>query len=94
MRMEKDEIAQLARQTMGLGERCYEAIERNIAEAHAAHHWDEMNKWCRVRLRVQRFRQEQRIGNALARSNARREPKGSFSGVTQRATIPASPRLR
>jgi len=60
-----DEIAQLARETMTLGERCLDAIERNIAQATQGGRWDEVQKWCRVRFRIQRLRQEQRGRDAL-----------------------------
>ena len=60
-----DEIAQLAHETMTMGERCLDAIERNIAQATQASHWDEVQKWCRVRFRIQRLRQEQRRNEEL-----------------------------
>lgn len=60
-----DEIAQLAQETMTLGERCLDAIERNIAQATQASRWDEVQKWCRVRFRIQRLRQEQRRSDEL-----------------------------
>jgi hypothetical protein len=60
-----DEIGQLAHETMTLGERCLDAIERNIAQATQASRWDEVQKWCRVRFRIQRLRQEQRRNEEL-----------------------------
>lgn len=60
-----DEIAQLAHETMTMGERCLDAIERNIAHATQASRWDEVQKWCRVRFRIQRLWQEQRRNDEL-----------------------------
>jgi len=60
-----DEITQLARETMMTGEHCLETVERNIAQATRAGHWDEVQKWCRVRFRIQRLRQEQRRNEEL-----------------------------
>lgn len=60
-----DEIAQLAHETMTMGERCLDSIERNIAQATQASRWDEVQKWCRVRFRIQRLWQEQRRNDEL-----------------------------
>jgi len=68
----EDEIAVLARETMGLGERSIEAIERNIAHATHGRRWDEVQKWCRVRLRIHRIAQAQRRDDELYISNIRR----------------------
>ena len=55
---EEDEIAVIARVTMALGAKCEEAIDTNIANAQDARRWDEVNKWHRVRLRIDRFRRQ------------------------------------
>ena len=55
---EEDEIALIARVTMTLGAKCEEAIDTNIANAQEARRWDEVNKWHRVRLRIDRFRRQ------------------------------------
>jgi hypothetical protein len=68
----EDEIAVLARETMGLGDRSLEAIERNIAHATQGGRWDDVQKWCRVRLRIHRMTQEQRRCDELYISDIRR----------------------
>jgi hypothetical protein len=78
MKIEHDEIAMLARETMSLGTRCLEAIDHNIAHAQRTSRWDDMNKWHRVRLRVQRMRQEQGHSDALDASNVRRRVRSEL----------------
>jgi len=56
--IEDDEIAVLARLTMALGHTCQETIDRNIAHAYENSQWDEMHKWQRVRLRIERLRRK------------------------------------
>jgi len=56
--IEDDEIAVLARLTMALGDTCQETIDRNIAHAYESGEWSEMNKWQRVRLRIERLRKQ------------------------------------
>jgi hypothetical protein len=81
MKIEQDEIATLARETMSLGNRCLEAIDHNIAHAQHASRWDEMNKWHRVRLRVQRIRQEQGLSDALDARNVRRRVRSGLRSL-------------
>ncbi|GAA0311709.1 hypothetical protein GCM10009087_22270 [Sphingomonas oligophenolica] len=73
MDREEDEIAILAREKMIIGEGCGEAIDRNITEAEHDGRWSDMHKWHRVRLRVQRMRQQLDMTYALERSQNRRE---------------------
>jgi len=68
----EDEIAVLARETMSLGDRSVEAIERNIAHATQGGRWDEVQKWCRVRFRMHRIAQAQRRDDELYISAIRR----------------------
>jgi hypothetical protein len=58
MLIEDDGIEIIARVTMALGDRCQEAIDGNIANAESAGDWDEVNKWHRVRLRIDRIQRQ------------------------------------
>jgi len=65
MLIEDDEIAVIARVTMALGEGCQEAIDDKIANALRTRQWDEMNKWHRVRLRVDRMQRQMTRGGPM-----------------------------
>jgi hypothetical protein len=58
MVIEDDEIAIIAKVTMAMGGRYQEAIDGNIANAKDAGRWDEVNKWHRVRLRIDRMQRQ------------------------------------
>ncbi len=58
MVIEDDEIAVIAKVTMAMGGRFQEAIDDNIANAQDAGQWDEVNKWHRVRLRIDRLQRQ------------------------------------
>jgi len=58
MVIEDDEIAIIAKVTMAMGPGCQEAIDGNIANARNAGKWDEVNKWHRVRLRIDRMQRQ------------------------------------
>jgi len=69
---QEDEIGLLAREQLVVGQGCQQAIDRNIADAEHAGRWDEMHKWYRVRLRVNRMRQQLEMNYALELSAERR----------------------
>lgn len=71
MIIEDDEIAILARVMMSLGDGCEKAIDDNIARALGAQHWDEMNKWHRVRARAARMQLQMTREDAVDFGNAR-----------------------
>ena len=58
MFFEDDEIALIAKVTMTLGAGCQETIDTNIANASDAGQWAEVNKWHRVRLRIDRLQRQ------------------------------------
>ncbi|MEO8374451.1 MAG: hypothetical protein ABI471_04445 [Sphingomonas bacterium] len=72
MLIEDDEIAVMARVTMSLGDRCQEAIDRNLASALRDGRWDDMNKWHRVRLRIGRMERQMTRTSSIHSSGARR----------------------
>ena len=79
MLIEDDEISILARVMMSLGDGCRKAVDDKIANALGTGEWDEMNKWQRVRLRIDRMQLQMTREDAADFGNARPTPRTAGS---------------